>query len=244
MDGQLMLVLRDGAWTVFGYDVALDDGSAVEAEVVVVNRRSVAPRSHPCGGAGARVAPRPRLGRAPDDAPPHKGGERAKPSTSPRTWCGSWSWGRTPVRARTSSPATPTPSTSSGSTSRHAAPSDLGIPRDFWVELPDGFARINEALAQGDRSSPRPWSRTWSASSRTTWSIAGFDGFRDLVDVVGGVTVRAKEPVRDDRLDVDIRRGTNDLDGDRDPQLRAHPRRSRVTTSPAPPTSSRSCWAS
>ncbi len=33
LSGQLMLVLENGAWSVFGYEVALDDGGAIEAEV-------------------------------------------------------------------------------------------------------------------------------------------------------------------------------------------------------------------
>jgi LCP family protein required for cell wall assembly len=86
----------------------------------------------------------------------------------------------------------------------------IGIPRDFWVDLPDGEARINEALAKEDGQDILIAEVEELVGITPQFVVlAEFDGFRDLVDTIGGVTVHADEPVPD----LGVRRGPNDFDG-------------------------------
>ncbi|MCU1484758.1 MAG: cell envelope-related transcriptional attenuator [Actinomycetia bacterium] len=91
----------------------------------------------------------------------------------------------------------------------------LSVPRDLWVPV-DGGAnqRINTALAGGP-----------DALVRTVQDVLGirldhyvqfdFDGFRRVVDAVGGVQVRFTTPVRDRVSGLDVRTaGCQTLDGD------------------------------
>jgi LCP family protein required for cell wall assembly len=89
----------------------------------------------------------------------------------------------------------------------------IGIPRDSWVELPEGLDRINAALREGGPDLVSTVVADLVGITPHYVLVAGFDGFRDMVDSVGGITVRADEPVDDDRLDLHVRRGPNDLDG-------------------------------
>lgn len=91
--------------------------------------------------------------------------------------------------------------------SRRAA--GIGIPRDFWMEFPDGFDRINAALKEGGEGLVLDLVAGLVGITPHYLVIAGFDGFRDLVDTVDGVTVEADEPVPD----LGVRRGPNDFDG-------------------------------
>jgi LCP family protein required for cell wall assembly len=89
----------------------------------------------------------------------------------------------------------------------------IGIPRDAWVQLPGGFDRINAALREGGPDLVSAEVADLVGITPHYVLVAGFDGFRDMVDSIGGVTVRADEPVDDDRLDLHLRRGANELDG-------------------------------
>lgn len=91
---------------------------------------------------------------------------------------------------------------------------ELSIPRDLWVQLPPNsgrYARINEALQDGYNSGG------WSAGGDmaagkvqdvtgvavTGWLLEDFNGFRQMVDALGGVdvdvqrTFTAQYPVND-----------------------------------------------
>lgn len=91
--------------------------------------------------------------------------------------------------------------------SRRAA--DIGIPRDFWMQLPNGFARINTALREGGEELVSNLVTELVGITPHYVVVAGFDGFRDLVDTIGGVNVEVDEAVPD----LDVRRGPNDFDG-------------------------------
>jgi LCP family protein required for cell wall assembly len=99
--------------------------------------------------------------------------------------------------------------------SRRAA--GIGIPRDFWMELPGGSARINAALAKGGAELVADVVSELVGITPHYVVIAGFDGFRDLVDTIDGVTVEADEAVPE----LGVRRGPNDFDG---PQALAYAR--------------------
>lgn len=76
----------------------------------------------------------------------------------------------------------------------------IAIPRDLWVEDHDGLpgnGRINEAFAVGYRDGgyEKAGERAALVSSHVTglpihgWIALDFDGFREMVDAVGGVTI-------------------------------------------------------
>jgi LCP family protein required for cell wall assembly len=86
----------------------------------------------------------------------------------------------------------------------------IGIPRDFWVELPEGFDRINTALRDSGTEAVTEAVSDLVGITPQYVLLTGFDGFRDGIDEIGGVTVRAEEPVPE----LGVRRGPNDFDGD------------------------------
>lgn len=91
--------------------------------------------------------------------------------------------------------------------SRRAA--GIGIPRDFWMQLPDGLDRINTAYEEGGGELVSALVEELVGFAPHYVMAAGFDTFRDLVDTVGGITVHADEALPD----LGIRRGPNDFDG-------------------------------
>lgn len=99
----------------------------------------------------------------------------------------------------------------------------LPFPRDLWVELADdgGFQRINKAY---ERGGPRLLIKTITERFDVPvhhYVGLDFEGFRDLVDAVGGVTLSIEHRVRDfnreeerNESGLDIRRtGCVTLDG-------------------------------
>jgi polyisoprenyl-teichoic acid--peptidoglycan teichoic acid transferase len=98
---------------------------------------------------------------------------------------------------------------------------EVSIPRDLWVQLPPDsgrYAKINEALQQGYDSGGLDVGAQLAAQkvadvtglSVTGWVLQDFEGFRNLIDALGGVDVdvprafSAQYPVNDNP-DVDAR---------------------------------------
>ena len=80
---------------------------------------------------------------------------------------------------------------------RHATV--LSIPRDLYVPVAgtDGSAKINSAFNHG----PGPLVQTIQQSLRIPihhYLLVNFDGFRDVVDALGGISMYFPRPVRDD----------------------------------------------
>lgn len=97
----------------------------------------------------------------------------------------------------------------------------ISIPRDLWVQLPPGsgrYSKINEALQDGYNNGGLDAGGNLAAQKVqdvvgvpvTGWVLQDFEGFRAMVDAVGGVDVEverafsAQYPVNDDP-DVDAR---------------------------------------
>jgi LCP family protein required for cell wall assembly len=91
----------------------------------------------------------------------------------------------------------------------------VSIPRDLWVQLPPGsgrYAKINEALADGylngglDAGGQLAARKVEDVTGLpvTGWVLEDFEGFRQLVDALGGVDINAPRafsaqyPVNDD----------------------------------------------
>ncbi len=74
----------------------------------------------------------------------------------------------------------------------------LNFPRDAWVNIPgSGEGRINEALLRGG---PELVAKTLEALTGIQidyWVMTGFDGFRGIVDHLGGVKMRVPQDIYD-----------------------------------------------
>ena len=74
----------------------------------------------------------------------------------------------------------------------------LNFPRDSWVSIPgSGTGKINEALYRGG---PRLLAQTLENITGIRidyWVMVGFQGFRGVVDDIGGVQMKITQPVYD-----------------------------------------------
>ena len=85
----------------------------------------------------------------------------------------------------------------------------IGVPRDAWVDLPDGFARINTALGtHGPDVAARAVADIVGISPDLVL-VTGFDGFLSMTEALGGVDVESPIAFRTEGLGVVVRRGTN-----------------------------------
>ena len=71
------------------------------------------------------------------------------------------------------------------------AASGIGIPRDSWVRLPDGPARINEAWSQGDADLAARVVGNLVGVAPDFVLVTGFEGFLAMTETVGEVKVRS-----------------------------------------------------
>lgn len=92
----------------------------------------------------------------------------------------------------------------------------IGIPRDFWVPLPQGvgFDRINQAYKEGGASLAAQAVRDLVDITPDFVLVTGFDGFRSMTDTVGGVDVVSSERFVTDDGGTLVRRGINHFDAD------------------------------
>lgn len=90
----------------------------------------------------------------------------------------------------------------------------LSLPRDSYVEIPGfGFDKINAAY--GDGGAPLMVATVEQATGLPIdgYLEVGFDGFVDVVAAVGGVEMCLDEPVVEERSDLDLPAGCQDLEG-------------------------------
>ena len=90
----------------------------------------------------------------------------------------------------------------------------LSIPRDLWVTIGDSenTERINVAYREGAPVVVRTVTRALGIPIHHYLEI-DFQGFKDLVDAVGGVTVCVEWPTRDRNTGLYIKPGCNNLNG-------------------------------
>ena len=88
----------------------------------------------------------------------------------------------------------------------------IGVPRDSWVSLPDGLDRINAALQQGGPELAAQAVGDLVGITPDLVLVTGFDGFEAMIGSLDGVEVVSPTAYRLDDVDLDIRRGGNDLD--------------------------------
>ncbi|MEY3615655.1 MAG: hypothetical protein RLZZ518_656 [Actinomycetota bacterium] len=90
----------------------------------------------------------------------------------------------------------------------------LSIPRDLWVTIGDSenTERINVAYREGAAVVVRTINRTMGIPIHHYLEI-DFQGFKNLVDAVGGVTVCVELPSRDRNTGLYLRPGCTNIDG-------------------------------
>ncbi|MFL6001642.1 MAG: LCP family protein [Nocardioides sp.] len=89
----------------------------------------------------------------------------------------------------------------------------IGIPRDFWVGLPKGSARINQAYREGGASLAAQEVDELVGVPPDFVLATGFDGFRSMTDTVGGVDVVSTERFFTDDEGMLVHRGINHFNG-------------------------------
>jgi LCP family protein required for cell wall assembly len=90
----------------------------------------------------------------------------------------------------------------------------LGVPRDTYLDVPGrGPSRLNVAMSVGGTELTAELVADLTGIAPDYVFLAGFDGFRDMVDTIGGVEVRSDETFDDEEFDLHVRKGVNDFDG-------------------------------
>ncbi len=96
------------------------------------------------------------------------------------------------------------------------AAAGIGIPRDSWVDLPQGvgFDRINQAYRERGVSLAAQAVDELVGITPDFVLVTGFDGFRSMTETVGGVDVVSSQRFVTDDGGMVVRRGTNHFDAD------------------------------
>jgi len=85
----------------------------------------------------------------------------------------------------------------------------IGLPRDLYVDLPDGMDRISQALAQEGAEGAAAEVEELLGIAPDLVLVAGFEGFLSTMGVVGDVTVDSPLAFTTDDGDVRVQRGRN-----------------------------------
>ncbi|WP_245548392.1 LCP family protein [Gordonia araii] len=91
----------------------------------------------------------------------------------------------------------------------------VSIPRDLFVEIPDGYGqhKINAAFNMGG---PQLLVRTVEALSGVHidhYAEIGFGGFANVVDAIGGIDICLKQSLRDPKAGLRLRAGCQKING-------------------------------
>lgn len=88
----------------------------------------------------------------------------------------------------------------------------IGLPRDLYVELPNGRARISNALQQGGPEGAAREVAELLGIEPDLVLVTGFDGFLSMMDAVGEVRVDSPLAFTTEDGGVRVRRGSNTFD--------------------------------
>lgn len=98
----------------------------------------------------------------------------------------------------------------------------FSILRDTYVDIPGyGSSRINAALAEGGPKLAMTTVSNFTGLSVDRYVITDFEGFKSLIDAVGGVEIdveknmRYRDPTDKGKYDIDLKKGLQRLDGDK-----------------------------
>lgn len=101
----------------------------------------------------------------------------------------------------------------------------ISIPRDSMVQIPDciledgsiaegGFRQFNSAFATGGPACVQRTVEQTTGVPIDHYAVVDFDGFRAIVDALGGVEVCTTEPLVDELSGLDLPAGTTTVGGD------------------------------
>jgi len=91
----------------------------------------------------------------------------------------------------------------------------ITIPRDTWVNIPDhGEGKINGARAVGGNELMVRVVEELSGLEIDNYIITDFDGFKPLIDFLGGVTIEIEEDLADGFSGCYLSKGIHHLDGE------------------------------
>jgi polyisoprenyl-teichoic acid--peptidoglycan teichoic acid transferase len=91
----------------------------------------------------------------------------------------------------------------------------ISIPRDTKVKLPDhGNAKINAAYVYGGEEMLISEIYELTGISITKTMLVNFEGFKSVVDALGGVYITVDEPMHDPLSGADFEPGTHLMDGE------------------------------
>lgn len=98
----------------------------------------------------------------------------------------------------------------------------LSIPRDAWTQVPGhGWTKFNHAFAFGKEDLTRRTAERLLGVSIDHHVVVNMNGFRRMVDLLGGVTIDVEkdmkydDPYDDPPLHINLRKGRQRLDGER-----------------------------
>jgi len=101
------------------------------------------------------------------------------------------------------------------------------VPRDTWVNIPGhGEGKINGAHAIGGNELTVRTIEEFSGLTIDGYIITDFDGFKPLIDFLGGVTIEVGENLSDDLSGCYLTKGVHHLDGEQALALCRNRRRS------------------
>lgn len=88
----------------------------------------------------------------------------------------------------------------------------IGLPRDLYVELPSGRARLNTALQEGGPEGVAREVEELLGIAPDLVLVTGFEGFLSMMDAVGEVRVESPMAFTTEEGGVEVRRGSNTFD--------------------------------
>jgi LCP family protein required for cell wall assembly len=97
---------------------------------------------------------------------------------------------------------------------KHQAATLLGFPRDSWVRIPGhGTSKINDAMTFGGPSLMVKTIEQLTGIRVDFWLLTSFDGLRNMVDAIGGVTVDIPYAMHDSYSGANFSKGRHHLSG-------------------------------
>lgn len=98
----------------------------------------------------------------------------------------------------------------------------VSIPRDLWVEQPEcaaqypgEFAKFNNAFDQGGAQCTLTLVEQISGVNVNHVVVVDFNGFKEMIDAMGGVEICLNNPIHDSDSLLDLPAGTTVVNGDR-----------------------------
>jgi LCP family protein required for cell wall assembly len=93
-------------------------------------------------------------------------------------------------------------------------PTLVSLPRDSYVPIPgNGRNKLNAAYAFGGPQLLTRTVETVTGLRIDNYMEIGFAGFVGIVDAVGGVNICVKQPIKDPKAGIDLKKGCQEMDG-------------------------------